>query len=170
MLLLTAAVLPFGKAQQNKPSIILKIDSSKSISGTMGDYATVKGVIQNTGTETIKGINTYISIVDVVNKVPIDLEDWSAQKSIYLDILKPSESIPLDWRVHFITPGKYSLSIIAITPDTDQAFTSPITHFDIQPKVVLNPNNSLFVAIGMPLAILILLLSIRYLHNSRRKR
>jgi hypothetical protein len=163
----TAILLPFANAEQSGEQIVLRIDSSHNISGVMGDYVTVESIIKNNGTEAIKDINTYMSIVDIGNRMPIDLEDWSAQKCVYINIINPGESLRLDWKIHLITPGEYSLSIIAITPTSERAVISPVTHFEVKAKIVLNPNNSLIVAIGMPLIIVLLLLGVRYLHKKK---
>ena len=60
----------------------VKIDilSPTQINGIAGQFVIVKAKITNLNTnETIRGI-AYISIVDINNSQPIDLEDWSAEK------------------------------------------------------------------------------------------
>jgi hypothetical protein len=66
-------------------NISVAFTSSHSIHGIDGQFVKVKGTITNNNPNNTKksGI-AYISIVDLKDKVPIDLEDWSASKDRYI--------------------------------------------------------------------------------------
>ena len=150
-----------ARSQQYIPSnpLILEILSSDKLSGTAGDYVTVKAQIKNTSQQSITDITTYLSLVDTQNKLPVDLEDWSAEKGLYIGTIEPDQILPLNWKIHFVKAGNYSLIVVAIRAGSEIPQVSSITSFHVNPKRNLNPGQVLPVALGMPI-VLILIFSI----------
>jgi hypothetical protein len=167
--LICAGVSFFGYAQgqtnQQMSSVVLDILSSKELDGIAGEYVTVNAQITNTSSIPIQNIITYLSLVDNENKLPVDLEDWSAEKGLFIGTIGIGQTLPLNWKIHFVKAGKYSLTIIAVVEGKDKPETSSITQFNVSPKHNLNPGQVLPVALGEPFVIGLLLLII----NSRRK-
>ena len=66
----------------------MKLDvlSSKSLHGTAGQYVKIEGKITNLNSSSLSSNKNngsgiaYISIVDVKDRVPVDLEDWSVEE------------------------------------------------------------------------------------------
>ena len=69
--------------------IKVDITSAHRVNGIAGQFIKIEGIITNLRhNETINGGIAYISIVDIKNKIPIDLEDWSAEKGLIYHLLK----------------------------------------------------------------------------------
>src|SRR6267378_1137161 len=51
------------QASGNSAPLVLEILSSRTLSGTAGDYVTVVGDIKNTGQQPITDVTTYLSLV-----------------------------------------------------------------------------------------------------------
>lgn len=156
------------QATSNLP-LSLDILSSNTLSGTAGDFVTVIGQITNTGKEPITDITTYLSLVDNENKVPVDLEDWSAEKGLYVGTIEPGQTLPLNWKIHFVKAGSYSLIVVADSPLSDMPEVSKITHFQVYPKRNLNPGKVLPVALGMPILIIFVMSLVNYRRVARSK-
>lgn len=170
-LLLTVAFSTFAAAQSsvilgNDP-IRVNLVSSATIEATAGQIITVNAEVSNTGNESVSGI-AYISIVDEETKIPIDLEDWSAQKGIYLQKIQPGQSISTNWSVRLVKSGTYTVAILFSrdakggVADSSPPAVSSRTVLTIAPKINLNPNNVLPVAFGMPLLLVIILGVLHY--------
>ncbi len=161
-----AIALPIGQFSfaYADSSLPLKINilSSNNLSGTAGDFVTVQAEITNTGQSSLTDITTYLSLVDNQNKLPVDLEDWSAEKGLYIGTIDAGQTFPLNWKIHFVKAGNYSLVVVATAPISDTPEVSKITHFDVQPKQNLNPGKVLPIALGEPIAVLFLMLMINY--------
>ena len=142
----------------------LKLDilSSNTLNGTAGDYVTVEGQITNIGNKPLTDITTYLSLVDNENKLPVDLEDWSAEKGLYIGSIEPAQTLPLSWKIHFVKAGDYSLIVVADAPASDTPQVSKITHFHVASKQNLNPGQVLPVALGMPILLLFIMAMINY--------
>ncbi len=151
-------------AQQELP-LKLEILSSSDLNGTAGDYVTIEGQITNTGDQPLAEITTYISLVDNENKLPVDLEDWSAEKGLFIGSIEAGQALPLNWKIHFVKAGDYSLIVVAAAPTSDTPRVSKITHFHVAAKQNLNPGKVLPVALGMPLLLLFIMATVNYLRQ-----
>lgn len=146
----------------NSAPLVLEISSAKTLSGIAGDYVTVAGDIKNTSQQPITDVTTYLSLVDTGNKLPVDLEDWSAEKGLYIGTIDAGQTLPLNWKIHFVKAGEYSLIIVATTGGRELPEVSSITHFQVKPKRNLNPGKVLPVALGTPIALIFLLFLLNY--------
>jgi len=150
-----------AQSQQHTQSnpLVLEILSSDKLSGTTGDYVSVKAKLKNTSQQPITDVTTYLSLVDTQNKLPVDLEDWSAEKGLYIGTIEPDQILPLNWKIHFVKAGTYSLIVVAIRAGSEIPQVSGTISFHVNPKHNLNPGQVLPVALGMPI-VLILIFSI----------
>jgi hypothetical protein len=146
--------------------LAIKILSAQTLSGTAGDFVTVQGEIKNLGKQPINNITTYLSLVDMDNKQPIDLEDWSAEMGLFIGTIDASQIMPLNWKVHFVKAGNYSLAIVANTEGINIPQVSNLTYFKVSPKHNLNPGKVLPVALGEPIIIIFILLALTYKRKS----
>ena len=144
------------------PSLSIQILSQNTLSGVAGDFVNVQGQITNTGTTTLTDVTTYLSLVDTGTKLPVDLEDWSAEKGLYIGSIDTKQTLPLSWKIHFVKAGTYSLIIIAEVGSNQIPQVSTITHFDVAAKKNLNPGQVLPVALGTPIILLFLLFILSY--------
>jgi hypothetical protein len=90
------------------------------------------------------------------------LEDWSAEKGLYIGSIDAGQTLPLSWKIHFVKAGTYSLIVVAEAGNNELAQVSTITHFNVAPKKNLNPGQVLPVALGTPIVLLFLLFAISY--------
>ncbi len=163
---LESSVLADG-ASRSTNTLDIQIISSQTLSGIAGDYITIKANIKNISTKAANEITTYLSLVDEETKLPVDLEDWSAEKGLFIGSISESQILPLDWKIHFVKAGKYSLIIIAETAGEFYPQTSSIVHFTVSPKQNLNPGHVLPVALITPVVILFIMLLATYRRNSK---
>ncbi|MCX6646625.1 MAG: hypothetical protein NTY09_09730 [bacterium] len=154
-----------AKAQTAAPQIKIEILSPSQLNGTAGDFVTVQAQITNLGTEPVSNITTYLSLVDNETKMPVDLEDWSVERGLFIGTIDAGQVLPLNWKVHFVKAGNYSLIIIGVVEGQDKPEVSTLTYFDVAPKHNLNPGMVLPVALGEPIVLLVIMLLV----ISRRK-
>jgi hypothetical protein len=142
--------------------IKIEITSPGTIHGIAGQIITARATITNLGSSTIGGI-AYISIVDLTKKIPIDLEDWSAEKGIDIPSLAPGQSLPTEWKVRLVKDGSYTISILfSASNDSLPPTASGKIFLNVDPKHNLNPGNILPVAFGVPSLLMIILGAINY--------
>jgi hypothetical protein len=117
---------------------------------------------------TIGGI-AYISIVDVKDRIPVDLEDWSVEKGLYIPSINPGQSLPLEWNVRLVKAGSYTIAILF--NENRSPFSSPIVssriNLEVLPKLNLNPSNVLPVAFGVPALLIGVLGTLNYFRGRK---
>jgi hypothetical protein len=99
----------------------------------------------------------------------VDPEDWSPQRTQYLDELGPGDSATQNWIINTILEGDFMVYIVLIPePESAETTSHPVTsggiHLTVDPFTRLNPCGVLPFAIGGP----ILLLVITYFVYRRR--
>ncbi len=143
------------------------------------DYRTVKAgdavlytsVLTNTGGEGSPPLCVAMNIVNLNAAGDIvDPEDWSPQRTQYLESLAAGASQTLSWRVNAILDGDYLIYMVVIpepsgTNATSQVVASSGIHLTVTKFTKLNPSGVLPYAIGGPV---LLTIAIVYLYRRRR--
>jgi hypothetical protein len=123
----------------------------------MGDRPVFKGVVKNTGGQSLKGLVVYLSLVSLKpgHEHPVDLEDWSAQKAVRIDQLAPGETYRQGWPMRLIQAGRFGVALTVVDPLENRPVVSKLVPFDIQSKSTIASSRILPVALGEPLLLLI---------------
>lgn len=163
--------MPYQVNAEQQPSVIttpstqgnIKIEvlSSNSLHRTAGQFIKIEGKITNLSPTSSSNKNNgsgiaYISIVDVRDRVPVDLEDWSVEKGLYIPFVESGHSLPLEWSVRLVKAGIYNVAILFNSnaePHSSPVASSRII-MDVAPKLNLNPGNILPVVFGVPASLM----------------
>jgi ABC-2 type transport system permease protein len=142
------------------------------------EYVTVKAgdsiffdttVINNSTTESVPLIVAMNIInLDAQGEI-VDPEDWSPQRTQYIELISPGDSVTLNWRVNCILDGDYMVYMVVVPePQGQNATSQPIAssgiHLTVTPFTKLHPGGVLPIAIGAPILILVII----YFVNRRR--
>jgi hypothetical protein len=122
----------------------------------MGNTPTFTGTVTNVGDHTLQHLVVYLSLVSLKpgHELPMDLEDWSAQKAIRIDKLSSGESHSQGWRMRLIQAGKFGIALTVVDPKENRPNVSDLLTFTIQPKPMLNSSRIIPVAWGEPVLLL----------------
>jgi ABC-2 type transport system permease protein len=101
----------------------------------------------------------------------VDPEDWSPQRTQYVESLPAGQTATHSWRVNCILDGDYMIYMVVIpSPDGAEATTNPAAspgiHLIVTPYSRLNPGGVLPFAIGGPILVLI---GLWYVYRRRRQ-
>lgn len=167
----TSSAMAFKAEGETESPIQISIDM---------EYTTVKAsdsiffntTVTNTGAEDSIPLIVAMNIINLDAQGEIvDPEDWSPQRTQYIEHLEPGESTTLNWRVNAILDGDYMVYMVVIPqPPAQNATSQPIAssgiHLTVTPFTKLNPSGVLPYAVGGP----VLLLVIIYFVNRRRRK
>jgi hypothetical protein len=136
----------------------------------MGDTPSFRGFVTNSGNQSVKGLIVYLSLVSLApgNEQPVDLEDWSAQKALRINLLDPGATVSQNWNMRLIQAGKFGAALTVVNPRENRPVISDLIPFDVVPKPTLALGRVLPVSIGEPLMLLILLGLFTYSRSRRR--
>ena len=157
-------------AFQGEQSLTISIDNEYRM-GKTGDKVEFNTVVTNNGTEASPPLIVAMNVInlDATGDV-VDPEDWSPQRTQYIDSLAPGESANQSWIINTILEGDYMVYMVLIPePAGAEATSQPVAssgiHLTVAPFTRLNPGGVLPFAIGGP----ILLLAITYFVYRRRR-
>jgi ABC-2 type transport system permease protein len=138
-----------------------------------GDHILYNTTVTNNGTADSPPLCLAMNIInlDAAGDI-VDPEDWSPQRTQYVDVLPAGQSATHSWRVNAILDGDYLVYMVIIPEPDGQNATSQVTassgiHLIVTPYTKLNPGGVLPFAIGVPI---LLVLGIIFLYRLRRRK
>ena len=146
-----------GNSSADKTSFIQVSIQAPKAALKMGDKPVFNGTVKNTGQHNLKGLVVYLSLVSLKpgHEHPVDLEDWSAQKTVRIDHLAPGETHRQGWPMRLIQAGRFGVTLTVVDPFENRPVVSDLVSFDIHTKPALASSRILPVALGEPLLLLI---------------
>ncbi len=128
------------------------------VAGTAVEFHTV---VTNGGAEPSPSLIVAMNIINLNRQGDVvDPEDWSPQRTQYLDPLAPGQTETLSWRVNPIFDGNYMVYMVLMPQPagadaTSQPVASSGIHLTVTPSARLNPRGILPYAIGGPVLVLV---------------
>jgi ABC-2 type transport system permease protein len=162
--LLVRSVFPVSALpteQSQNSDMELTIDLGHLVVKT-GDKVEYNTVVTNNGTEASPSLIVAMNIINLnAQGEVVDPEDWSPQRTQYIQSAAPGESISLHWIINTILDGNYMIYMVLISrPETADLTSQPIAssgiHLTVTPYTSLNPGGVLPYAIGVPVAVLVI--------------
>ena len=143
------------------------------VAGKAGDSIEFKTVLTNTGTGTTPPVIVAMNIINLSKSGDVvDPEDWSPERTQYVDGLAPGKSVTMPWTVDAVLDGNYMVYLVGIPqpagPGTSsEVVTSPGLHLTIGAFSNLNPSGVLPYTIGVPLVVLAIIVLMILLRRRR---
>ena len=150
---LTAHAVQPGQVQVDQLDITI---SSKFKQVKMGEVVKFSTAITNRGLQTSSPLIVALNVINLNEKgESVDLDEWAAQRTQYIDSLAPDESLKLDWVVTSVLHGDYLVYVVLIPqPTSGEATTFPVAssslYLTVTPTARLSPGGVLPFAIGVP--------------------
>jgi uncharacterized repeat protein (TIGR01451 family) len=157
-------------ALQEEPQLSITIDTDARHVKT-GDTVEFSTTVTNTSAEASPALIVAMNVINLDAKGDVvDPEDWSPQRTQYMDSIAAGESATQKWIINTIVEGEFMVYMVLIPePASVEATSHPVTsggiHLTVDPFTRLNPGGVLPFAIGGP----ILLLAITYFVYRRRR-
>jgi len=164
-----AMALP--KAQTQEAGLQMSISVSSQEMKT-GDSVEVETTITNGSAQASQPVIVAMNIINLNKEGDVvDPEDWSPQRTQYIDSVAPNESVTLSWTVNAVLDGNFMVYFVAIPQPTEaeanhQIVSSPGLHLSVAKFTSLNPSGVLPFVIGVPV---VLVIAIFLLFRLRRR-
>jgi hypothetical protein len=115
-------------------------------------------------------LNVAMNIVKTGKGDPVDPEDWSPERTQGIDPMAPGTSVEQSWTVNAVLAGDYMVYMTVIPePNGAEATSQPVAsrgiHLTVRAFEKSNPGGVLPVAIGTPLAMIVIALIPRSLRR-----
>lgn len=149
---------PGGQSQQAQ-ELQISVDLDYTVVKT-GDKVEFRTLVTNSTTEKSPPLIVAMNIINLdAQGDVVDPEDWSPQRTQYLESLAAGGSANLSWIINTILDGDYMVYMVLIPePSATEATSLPVTssgiHVTVTPFTRLNPGGVLPFAIGGPILVL----------------
>jgi len=147
-----------GLAADGEAPVDVTVDVAYQTVST-GDAVFFDTVVTNPHQEASPPLILAMNIVNLNAEGDIvDPEDWSPERTQYVDQLGPGESTTLSWRVNAILDGDFMVYMVVLPepagPDaTSQAVASSGIHLTVSPFTRLNPRGVIPLVVGAPIVL-----------------
>jgi hypothetical protein len=162
-----ALALAAGAAAAPSP-VSVRVDRTQIAAG-LGDPFRFRTTISNTtGTET-EPLVAHLNILTLRPGVYVDPEDWSSQRTWFLDTIGPGRAVTIDWSLKAVGSGTLA-AYVAVLPQSRPSAPptmSPTVRIAVEERRLVNAGGILPLALGIPAGIGLFAAAIRL---SRRRR
>ena len=137
--------------------VSIQLDKTQAALG-LGQTLKFTTKVGNPGEEDISGAIAHLNILAVDPGVYVDPEDWSGERTQYLDPLGGGESDPLEWELQAVNSGRFMVYVV-ITFDqpAGEVVASKALRLDVAPERTLEAGGLVPIAAGVPGAVVLLM-------------
>lgn len=159
---LAAPIQALRAGQENTENLAIAIDKATAAAKN-GDKVEFHTTVINNGSDTSPDLIVAMNIINLsATGDVVDPEDWSPERTQYVEALAAGESSTQNWILNTILEGDYMVYVVVIpAPAGEDATSQPVAsqgiHVKVDPFVRINPGGILPYAIGIPLGLLLLL-------------
>jgi hypothetical protein len=165
--LLCAAVLtPESAVATGAADISVELDRTE-LSTSIGQRFGFTSTIRNNSDEPMEGVVAHLNVLGLDPDIYVDPEDWSSDRTQFLDPLPAHESARLTWEVQAVSPGDLAIYVTVTRQEgADDVTASKGLRVSVAQARKLNAAAAAPLVIGMPAGVLVLLV----LATLRRRR
>jgi len=141
-------------ANETAQDIQIKILSPDGIKDYPGREDTIKVSITNNSTKDLHEILAYITMADIKKNMTVNLEDYSADKPVFIEDIKSGETQVIELPIRFVYNSNYYLYVTVVTKENNIITSSKAIPIEILGNTKINKPLAMTVAVAEPIALL----------------
>ncbi len=141
-------------ANSSDSNLNIKILYPESVKDYPGREELVKVSITNNGKTDLNEVLAYITMADVGKNMTVNLEDYNADKPVYIEGIKAGETKNIELPIRFVYTSKYQLYVTVVLKGEDVISSSNSIPIDILGNTKINKVFAINVAMMEPLLLL----------------
>lgn len=133
------------------------------IATTLGGKFSFTSTISNDGATEARGLIAHLNVLSLRDGTYVDPEDWSANRTRYLQPIAAGESTTIRWGMQAVNDGDFGIYVAVLPEDGSPVppVTGPTIHLDVAERRTLNAGGIVPLVLGIPAALGILALAVR---------
>jgi len=151
----------------NNPNIEITIISPMGVQDFPGHEDIITAKVTNQGSEDLSQLLAYVTMADLNKNMTVNLEDYGADKPLYIESLKAGQSQTIELPIRFVYTSKYHLYVTVVTKDSHTISSSKAITIEILGNTKINKPLALGVSVIEPILILVL---VGIIYGIRRKK
>ena len=108
-------------AQGSSPEQVNDLSISINMTGisiTESDHFTFSTMLTNNGTGATTPLVAHLNVASLQEGLYVDPEDWSEQRTIFVDPVAGGASVNLTWTIHGLFAGDFAIYVVVLAQDT----------------------------------------------------
>lgn len=133
------------------------------IATELGGKFAFTSTITNNGATDARALIAHLNVLSLRDGTYVDPEDWSSNRTRYLDPIAPGESTTITWRMQAVNDGDFGI-YVAVLPESGAPIpptAGPTIHLDVAERKTLNAGGIVPLVLGIPAALGLLALGVR---------
>ena len=152
-LVLAARLAP---AAAGTSPVSVRVDPT-TVSTSIGQRFPLTSTVRNDGDRPVSGLVAHLNVLSLDPDVYVDPEDWSSQRTIYLDPVPAHAATRLDWTVQAVNSGRLVIYVaVTASQGTDAVAASNTLRLAVASQRTVEAGGILPLALAMPAAVLLL--------------
>ncbi|MBA3735710.1 MAG: hypothetical protein H0W90_11040 [Actinobacteria bacterium] len=151
LLALVAALASAGTASSAATNVRVSTQPA-SVATSIGQKFAVRVTVTNKGSAPTRGLIAHLNVLSLDGSVYVDPEDWSSNRTRYLDPIAAGDFRTLAWKLQAVNSGSIGV-YIAVLPRSGEPrlpVTGPTVHVAIARRQTLNSGGILPLVLGIP--------------------
>ncbi|HSF60247.1 MAG TPA: hypothetical protein VLA69_00990 [Gaiellaceae bacterium] len=135
----------------------------EQIATTLGGKFSFTSTITNGGSTDAEGLIAHLNVLSLKDGTYVDPEDWSGNRTRYLEPIVAGESRTLTWAMQAVNDGDFGIYVAVLPEDGAPVMpvTGPTIRLDVAERKTLNAGGILPLVLGIPAAIGALAVGVR---------
>jgi hypothetical protein len=150
------------------PTVAVQVDRTH-VSTRLGESLAFTSTITNRGSAPVSGLIAHLNILSLESSTYVDPEDWSTQRTRYLQPIPAGGSVTQRWPMKAVNGGRFAV-YLAVLPENAAGrppTPGPTLRLDVAERRTLNSGGILPLALGVPAALLFVWLATRVRRRAR---
>jgi hypothetical protein len=169
-LVVFAALVLAAGASAGVRQVTVAVDR-ESISASLGHKFRFGTTITNHGSTPARNLIAHLNVLSLRDGTYVDPEDWSSHRTRYLAPIPAGGSVTLTWNMQAVNHGSFGI-YVAVLPASgapQPPAVGPTVHVSIAHRQTLNSGGVLPLALGIPAALGLLTVAVRFTHRGSRR-
>jgi uncharacterized membrane protein len=153
IIFLLSGITKLAFAEMSNPDLKVNITSPNGVKDYPGREETIKVAVKNNGKNDLKHVLAYITMADLNKNMTVNLEDYSADKPIYIEKIKPGSSCNIELPIRFVYTSKYHLYVTVVSKDDNRITSSAAIPINIMGNTKISKPMTMGVSFVEPVII-----------------
>lgn len=152
-----ATAVASAPAAAGPSSLTVELDKTQAAIG-LGQTLKFTSTVGNPRAEDVTGAIAHLNVLAVDPGVYVDPEDWSGERTQYIDPIGAGESEPLEWEMQAVNSGRFIVYVaITFAQTAGVVVASKSLRLDVAAQDTMNASGLLPIAAGAPGVIALLM-------------
>lgn len=163
-----ASAAPGRATSMGVDVVTVELDKTQA-AVALGRTLTFTATVRNPGGQEVSGAIAHLNVLAVDPGVYVDPEDWSGERTQYLDPIGAGEAETLEWEMQAVNSGRFIVYVAITSSEAAGAvIASKSLRLDVAAERTLDASGLVPIAAGVP-AVLVLLMGLVMIRRRRHR-